>query len=442
MAKKGFDFNLYFISLILQTVLPATKMSFRKLLISVFVLITQNALSQVVYKEFISPDIKSVCFNVKGDSFSYPVLQMSSETPLVLSFDEVSAETPDYYYSITLCNANWTESRLSPSEYMQGLFSYPVANYKPSFNTLVHYTHYELELPNEDLQFVLPGNYIVKVFENSDSDQPVLVKRFVMFDSKVEITAELKTPTLPEFRANSHQVDFSILNPQFQITNPQQELSVVILKNFDWNTALTDLKPLYISNGKLDYSYTRENLFIAGNEYRSFNINSRKYQSPQVTRFDFNGNNYLAWLAPDKARRSYFYKRDINGLFYVENKDVHNPDNNLESDYFEVEFALQANILPYDGDIYIYGALTGFALTDATRMKYNNDQGVYENKLLLKQGYYDYQYVFVPKTTGKLDESEIEGSFMETENNYYILVYYRGFGDRYDRPVGYTKVSR
>lgn len=417
-------------------------MSFRALLISALVFIAQNAISQVVYKEVISTDIKSVCFNVKGDSFSCPVVQMGSESPLILSFDDVSGKTPSYYYSITLCNANWTETRLSPSEYMQGLFTYPVTNYQPSFNTMVHYVHYELELPNEDVQFILPGNYIVKVFENSDSDHPVLVKRFVLFDPKVDITAQLKIPTLPEFRTTSQQLDFSILNPQFQITNPQQDLSVVILKNFDWNSALTNLKPLFISNGRLDYNYTRENLFIAGNEYRSFNINSRKYPSQQVTRFDYNGKNYVAWLATDKARRTYFYKRDIDGLFYIENKDVRNPDNNLESDYFDVEFALQANILPYDGDIFLYGALTGYALNDETRMKYNYDKGVYENKLFLKQGYYDYQYVFIPKTTGTFDETEIEGSFTETENKYYIIVYYRGFGERYDKPVGFTTVGR
>ncbi|NJK94628.1 MAG: hypothetical protein HC905_06630 [Bacteroidales bacterium] len=61
--------------------------------------------------------------------------------------------------------------------------------------------------------------------------------------------------------------------------------------------------------------------------------------------------------------------------------------------------------------------------------------------MILKQGYYDYQYVFIPKSTGTFDESEIEGSFSETENSYFIFVYYKGFGERYDRLIGYKRLS-
>lgn len=413
----------------------------KKLLILILALTCSIVNAQDIIREFTGPDIKSVIFNKKGFPISYPVLEMGEENPLVLSFDDLSGELKSYYYSITLCNSDWSESRLSPSEYSQGLFSFPVSNYQSSSNTLVHYTHHEIELPNSDLQIKLPGNYIIKIFENSDSDNPVLVKRFVFAENLVQISAQLKIPSLPEFRESSQQLDFTIFNPDFPITNPHKELSVVITKNFDWNSALTTLKPLFIRNGSLDYSYTKENLFIAGNEYRSFNINSRKYPSAEVTRFEYD-NRYIAILAPDKPRNTYFYKEDINGLFLNENKDVRNPDNAIESDYFDVIFTLNSNILPYDGEIFIYGGLTGFRLTDENKMKYNFDSNIYEKSLLLKQGYYDYQYVFIPKSTGTFDEAEIEGSFTETENNYFIFVYYRGFGERYDRVIGFQRVAK
>jgi hypothetical protein len=397
---------------------------------------------QNIMKEYSSPDIKSVMFGKKGFSLSYPVLEIDEETPLLLTFDDLNHEKKDYYYSIVLCNANWTESRLAPSEYSSGLFSYPVQNYKPSFNTLVPYTHYEIELPNEDVQLKLTGNYIIKVFENSNSENPVLVKRFVFVEKLLGIDAQLKTPILPEFRATSQQIDFSINTSEFPITNPHQELTVVITKNFDWNSALSTLKPQFIKPNSLDYNYTKENLFIGGNEFRSFNINSYKTPSAQVIGVDYDGKKYVATLATDKARNTYFSKEDINGLFVNENKDLHNPDNALESDYFQVNFSLDAtNILPYDGDVYLYGALTDFNFNDESKMKYNFDRNIWENSLLLKQGYYEYQYVFVSKATGTFDEAEIEGSFTETENNYFIFLYYRGFGERYDRAVGYKRVA-
>jgi hypothetical protein len=302
--------------------------------------------------------------------------------------------------------------------------------------------HYEIKFPSTDLQLVLPGNYVVKVFEDNNTENPVLVRRFIYVDKKVEISARIKIPVLPEFRFSSQQLDFTILNPDFRITNSHQELKVVITKNFDWNSALTTLKPQFIKPGSLDYNYTRENLFIAGNEFRSFNINSRKYPSAEVTAIEHNGRIYVATLATAKPRNTYFFREDINGLFVNENKDVRNANNALESDYFEVKFSLNANILPYDGDIFIYGALTGFGFTDENKMKYNTDKNLYENTILLKQGYYDYQYVFIPKTTGTFDETEIEGSFTETENNYFIFVYYKGFGERYERLIGFQRVVK
>jgi len=74
-------------------------------------------------------------------------------------------------------------------------------------------------------------------------------------------------------------------------------------------------------------------------------------------------------------------------------------------------------------------------------MVYNEDDGTYEALLYLKQGYYDYQYVFLPDGKRIADESIVEGSHFETENKYTILVYYRPVGGRYDQLVGFKKLT-
>jgi hypothetical protein len=139
----------------------------KKLLIPVLLLSCIAVHAQTVLHEHIGTGIKSVIFIKKGFPISYPVLEMREETPLLLSFDDLSDSPGNYYYSITLCNSDWTESRLSPSEYSQGLLSFPVNNYQHSVNTLISYTHYEIELPNNDLQLVLPGNYIIKYLKTA-----------------------------------------------------------------------------------------------------------------------------------------------------------------------------------------------------------------------------------------------------------------------------------
>jgi hypothetical protein len=45
--------------------------------------------------------------------------------------------------------------------------------------------------------------------------------------------------------------------------------------------------------------------------------------------------------------------------------------------------------------------------------------------------------VFVPYDNNVVDISEIEGSHYQTKNEYLVLFYHRGQGDRYDRLVGH-----
>jgi hypothetical protein len=60
---------------------------------------------------------------------------------------------------------------------------------------------------------------------------------------------------------------------------------------------------------------------------------------------------------------------------------------------------------------------------------------------LLKHGYYNYIYVYVPQGSEVADHKNIEGSFWETENNYQILVYYRAMAGRFDRLIGYRQLN-
>ena len=60
--------------------------------------------------------------------------------------------------------------------------------------------------------------------------------------------------------------------------------------------------------------------------------------------------------------------------------------------------------------------------------------------LLLKQGVYNYRYLFLPALSDQFDVAEIEGSFYETENEYLVLFYHRPPGTRYDRLLGHQVV--
>ena len=69
-------------------------------------------------------------------------------------------------------------------------------------------------------------------------------------------------------------------------------------------------------------------------------------------------------------------------------------------------------------------------------MHYNHNTQCYELDLMLKQGAYNYQYLWVPDGTSVGKTSTVEGDFYQTVNEYQIMVYNRKRGERYDRLIG------
>ena len=129
--------------------------------------------------ELISPDLGTVQLHRKDWALSFPIIQLNSDQRLHLSFDELGSGIKNYYYSITLCDADWNDSRLMTSEYQTGVPVNPILDYSYSFNTTFAYVHYGLTFPNQDVGFKTSGNYVIRVFENNNEKNPILIKKFI-----------------------------------------------------------------------------------------------------------------------------------------------------------------------------------------------------------------------------------------------------------------------
>ncbi|NPA44599.1 MAG: DUF5103 domain-containing protein, partial [Chlorobi bacterium] len=111
----------------------------------------------------------------------------------------------------------------------------------------------------------------------------------------------------------------------------------------------------------------------------------------------------------------------------------------LEADYVYVDFNLQYNNQLEGIDFYVFGALSDWQIKDDCKMYYDFGEKKYKLRMLLKQGFYNYQYATV--NNGEIDFSLIEGNYYETENNYVIYVYNRSQGSQYDELVGYKIIN-
>jgi len=132
-------------------------------------------------------NIKSVQFHIDGLLLTYPIIDLTSSTPLVLSFDDLHADVKDYSYQLIHCDRDWQPSQLNTMEYLDGFTEELIDNYRYSFKTVTPFTHYRLYLPNEDMRWTISGNYLLVVYEDEGDKIPVITRRLVVVDPKIQI---------------------------------------------------------------------------------------------------------------------------------------------------------------------------------------------------------------------------------------------------------------
>jgi hypothetical protein len=288
---------------------------------------------------------------------------------------------------------------------------------------------------------LVSGNYILKVFVDGDPDNVALTRRFMVFEQRLAIEATVKQATNLNFRDTKQEIDFIINTSQFRISNPYQELKVVLTQNGRWDNAIYNLQPRLVQGNQLIYDYEDGNLFAGGNEFRNFDTKSLRYRSLRIREISPSSRGWDVHLQPDRNRRFLRYTTtpDINGKFLIKTDDYH--DDILESDYTWVYFTLPHHEPMTNGNIYILGELTDWNFTSMNRMEYNYQDSQYEQRLLLKQGYYNYKYAFLEDGKDVADVTLFEGSHSITENDYTIFVYYRKPGDLFESLVGVRHVN-
>jgi len=393
--------------------------------------------NEVQYQnEIYDPYIKTVRLHNPDFQLSAPILHLNSNSRLLLTFDRLSSDIVDYYYTIELCNSDWQIAPLLQAEYIGGFFEDRIEDYSYSFATRVEYVNYNLEFPNDNMQVLKAGNYVMKVFTKEGNEQIIaFVKQFYVLDTQLGIDVKIKEASNLNDKWTSHELDIQIAS-KTNIENPSKNLKVILQQNGRIDNMITLSEPKFVRANILNYNFEDINVFKAGNEFRSLDLKSMNYQTAEIDGIRKIDGVYHVFLTPDISRHfdRYASKSDVNGRYYVKNDD--GKDSNLDADYVYVYFTLLADAPRTDGNIYINGELVNWGINEKTKMEYNYERKAYEIVMLLKQGYYEYQYLFVPTNSLKGDVSIIEGSHIATENEYNVRVYYRKPSDLHDTLIG------
>ena len=261
----------------------------------------------------------------------------------------------------------------------------------------------------------------------------LLTARFNVGEGLVGISGEATANTDVALNRGLQQVNFAVDTKALTVNFPQRELKVFVEQNRRPDTRVGDLQPTSIGGTRLGYEHDRRLIFEAGNEYRRFECLTYRHAGMGVERIGFHNPYYHVDLRPDGPRRAYVYDEDQNGRFFAACSGC--GEAAREADYGLVHFSYVSERLP-GGEVYVMGDLTQNVFDERSRMQYNEASGCYEAALMLKQGYYNYGYVFVPNGERRGRMPSGDESLFETENEYTVSVFYRPAMGRYDRLVG------
>ncbi|KAF9658937.1 MULTISPECIES: DUF5103 domain-containing protein [Tenacibaculum] len=380
-------------------------------------------------------NVKTVQLRPKNNpNFYAPIVRLGDV--LKLSFDDLDADSKQYLYKIEHMTHDWRPSSITSNQYIQGFEQNEIFNFTNSFNTLQPYTHYSVEIPNENTVVTKSGNYLISVL---DEDYKVVFTRRCVFYEDITTVGVAAFRSRNTTTTNQQQtVQFSVNHSGLQINNPSQEINVTLFQNHNWNTAITNLQPIFIKPQQLLYNHTVKTNFWGGNEFLNFDTKLIRNSSLNVAKVE-RKNVYHSYLYTDEPRadKTYTYNPDINGQFVIRTteRDVVDNRDNTEADYSLVHFSLDA-FEPYENkEVYVYGAFNNYELSEENKMTYDPSQKIYKAILPFKQGFYNYSYATLNKKKN-IDLHEVNGSFYQTENEYTVIVYYRPFGEIYDRVIG------
>lgn len=384
--------------------------------------------------------LKTLTVYPDGDWTTLPVLKLGSDNKVEIGFDELSHDYKRYAYRLIHCNADWKRSDMSVLEYMEGFPENDVESGEQSVSTLTLYTHYTLSVPNDNIKLLISGNYVVEVFDKDGNGETLLTACFMVAENKSLIDASLTATTDIDFKQLHQQLNFIIRPVGLSINQPLNELKVVVQQNHRRDTEIRNISPISINGDIFQYEHNKDLIFKGGNEYRRFDMTTFKYPGLNVNRVEYFKPFYNVELLPSGKRNTgYTYDKDQNGRFLIHSQEA--LEDKTGSDYFLVHFTLPMENPVLDGGFFLLGDFMNNRQDAASKLLYNFETKAYEKTLLLKQGAYNYQYVFRPSKGGKSSAELTEGSYWQTENEYQIFVYYHPAGERYDRLIGFRQVQ-
>ena len=395
-----------------------------------------TALSGFAENRTYGDNVKTIQAVVNLNWLSPCVMRLHFSDHLYVSFDELSHDYHRYVYRLHHCEPDWSESEeLLESDWLEGFNNVVIDDFERSINTTVPYTHYRFTLPNEQCRPTMSGNYRIDIIDD-DTQEIVASVEFMVTEQSMILSLNASSNTDRDTNVSHQQVTFGLRYGDHLVTNPDEQIQTVVMQNSREDNCVWNAVPSSVNHLGMEWRHRKELIFDAGNEYRKFEVLDPSHPTMGIDRIRWDGEYYQVFPFLSEPRPNYIYDEDADGSFIIRNSN--DRENDTTCDYVWVNYRLKAPELK-EGQIVIDGRWTTEE-PETYVMTYDPEQRLYTAKILQKQGYYSYQYLWVT-ADGETRPLPSEGNFFQTENRYQAFVYYKGTGERTWRLTSYDQIT-
>ena len=376
-------------------------------------------------------DVATVQLHVTGSEVEPPVIDMTGQGTLTLSFDVIADRGRPLSVYFYHADRSWRRD-LSPAEYLDTYHRDDILNYQSSQATEVQFVHYDYEFPNNAIDFRISGNYVVRVSESGDEDEVLFERAFFVTEQSVPVDVALENVLVSQSNFPAVQPT-AVFTPLPETQANFSDYSVCFSRGGRLSEVRCASDPSLMRQPALEFYLQPGSSFAPeGGEY----LLDLSVLQPggQIELLDVTSSPFAVVLAPDYIRfGADDLSQRLNGQAVVAEvvRDVVDPD--TQAEYVETEFSLVTEgDSKLAGAVYLVGAFTGWQPQERGLMAWNDVEKRYTARMLLKQGRYEYRYT----SANSRSREALSQSLPRSGDVFVALVYYRDIYVQTDRLVG------
>jgi len=362
-----------------------------------------------------------------------PIVTLNSDDQLRLSFDLMEPRGRPLSVHFYQTTRSW-ERRLSPSEFMRGFQRDEVVNYQSAEGTDVRYTHYTYDFPNDGIDFLVSGNYVLRVTEQGD-EQAVLFER-AFFVTEQEGSTDLAFERFPMVGFNAPGVAPTVrIQPPRELEGRVFDFAACFVRDGQLPGTRCVDRPQLMDQPALRFELDRRQGFEpTGGDFR---LDLRALQTTrQIEALDRSRVPMGVRLAPDLARFP-----DAGGDIPLSGQAVISrvrdvPDPETNGAYVNAQFRfVPPDEERVDGTVALVGAFNNWGRAqEETILAWDAGLGQYVGEALVKQGEYDYRYI----RSGDRQLRSLTQGLPPQRASFSAFVYYRDPQLNTDRLISVT----